>query len=118
MLKTEYFAITKILSNLENFLNFLKNNFENFLFFRTLICCILAPNSSTLSRKSNGDTLSIHSSPGLPLKNKQKNGHQRTGSEPAVHSPRMATVTVTKGYSRQMVPVSELPKFGEFFCKM
>jgi hypothetical protein len=68
-----------------------------------------APNSSTLSRKSNGDTLSIHSSPGLTLKHKPKHSHQRTGAEPSIRSPK---VTVTKGYSRQMVPVSELPKFG------
>ena len=70
----------------------------------------LAPNSSTLSRKSNGDSLSIHSSPGLTLKHKPKHSHQRTGSEPSILSPK---VTVTKGYSRQMVPVSELPKFGK-----
>ena len=38
---------------------------------------------------------------------------KRTGSEPSTQPPRMATVTVTKGYSRQMVPVSELPKFGK-----
>jgi len=77
-----------------------------------------APNSATLSRKSNGDTLSVHSSPGQTLKHQkhQKNHqhhHQRTGSEPVIMgTPRLATVTVTKGNSRQMIPVSELPKFG------
>ena len=79
---------------------------------------ISAPNSATLSRKSNGDTLSVHSSPGQTLKHQkhQKNHqhhHQRTGSEPVIMgTPRLATVTVTKGNSRQMIPVSELPKFG------
>ena len=76
-----------------------------------------APNSATLSRKSNGDTLSVHSSPGQTLKHGKgnKGQHQRTGSEPVIMgTPRLATVTVTKGNSRQMIPVSELPKFGEF----
>ena len=77
---------------------------------------ILAPNSATLSRKSNGDTLSVHSSPGQTLKHsKGKSSHQRTGSEPVIMgTPRLATVTVTKGNSRKVIPVSELPTLGTF----
>ena len=42
-----------------------------------------------------------------------KNHHSRTGSEPTITSPLMPLVSVTKGHSRTMVPVSELPKFGK-----
>ena len=78
---------------------------------------VLAPNSATLSRKSNGDTLSVHSSPGQTLKHsKGKSSHQRTGSEPVIMgTPRLATVTVTKGNSRKVIPVSELPTLGTLF---
>ena len=37
---------------------------------------ISAPNSGTLSRKANPETLSVHSSPGMTLKSKHKHTHQ------------------------------------------
>jgi len=75
-----------------------------------------APASTTSSRKSTGDNLSVSSSPGISIRHKsalkqqqQTASHSRGNSEPVILSP---MISVTKGNNRKMVPVTELPKFG------
>lgn len=75
-----------------------------------------APASTTSSRKSTGDNLSVSSSPGISIRHKSAlkqhqtaASHSRGNSEPVILSP---MISVTKGNNRKMVPVTELPKFG------
>ncbi|CAG5094555.1 Oidioi.mRNA.OKI2018_I69.XSR.g13661.t3.cds [Oikopleura dioica] len=75
-----------------------------------------APASTTSSRKSTGDNLSVSSSPGISIRHKSalkqqqpSSTHSRGNSEPVLLSP---MISVTKGNNRKMVPVTELPKFG------